>query len=163
PSRSGYQGSQNARRGVGSAHFTGLKTRLSGDRGSYLIGPHDYPINVIGGYKLSPSPPHPHGARRRGHFPQNPPPRPATPRTHEQAMRDIRAEQKLRPEEAGPLNVVSQKQLAIGTVAQDARMSKKPPHDLLTAALQYAALGLSVVPVHSINGDGWCSCRDGKS
>src|SRR5262252_2621727 len=81
----------------------------------------------------------------------------------EQAMRDIRAEQKLRPEEAGPLNVVSQKQLAIGTVAQDARMSKKPPHDLLTAALQYAALGLSVVPVHSINGDGWCSCRDGKS
>src|SRR5215831_5075246 len=81
----------------------------------------------------------------------------------EQAMRDIRAEQKLRPEEAGPLNVVSQKQLAIGTVAQDARMSKKPPHDLLTAALQYAALGLSVVPVHSINGDGWCSCKDGKS
>src|SRR5262249_31391106 len=81
----------------------------------------------------------------------------------EQAMRDIRAEQKLRPEEAGRLNVVSEKQLAIGTVAQDARMSKKPPHDLLTAALQYAAVGLSVVPVHSINGDGWCSCRDGKS
>src|SRR5262249_18069904 len=47
--------------------------------------------------------------------------------------------------------------------AQDARMSKKPLHDLLTAALQYAALGLPVVPVHSINGDGWCSCRDGKS
>src|SRR5262249_11756881 len=46
---------------------------------------------------------------------------------------------------------------------EDAGMSKKPPHDLLTAALRYAELGLSVVPVHSINGDGWCSCRDGKS
>jgi putative DNA primase/helicase len=42
-------------------------------------------------------------------------------------------------------------------------MTKKPPHGLLTAALQYAALGLLVVPVHSINGDGWCSCKDGKS
>src|SRR5215471_12661978 len=42
-------------------------------------------------------------------------------------------------------------------------MSKKPPIDLLTPALQYAALGLSVGPVHSINGDGWCSCKDGKS
>jgi hypothetical protein len=42
-------------------------------------------------------------------------------------------------------------------------MSKKSPIDLLTAALQYAAVGLSVVPVHSINGDGWCSCGDGKS
>ena len=61
PPRSGYQGSQNARRGVGSAHFTGLKTRLSGDRGSYLIGPHDYPINVIGGYKFPLAPPCPDG------------------------------------------------------------------------------------------------------
>jgi len=42
-------------------------------------------------------------------------------------------------------------------------MSQKPAIDLLTAALRYAALGLSVVPVHSIKGDGWCSCRDGKS
>src|SRR5262249_8595679 len=46
---------------------------------------------------------------------------------------------------------------------EDAGMSKKPPHDLLTAALRYAELGLSVVPVHSINGDSWCSCKDGKS
>jgi Bifunctional DNA primase/polymerase, N-terminal len=46
---------------------------------------------------------------------------------------------------------------------ETSREHKKPPHDLLTAALQYAALGLSVVPVHSINGDGWCSCKDGKS
>ena len=61
PSRSGYQGSQNARRGVGSAQSTGLKTRLSGGRGSYLIGPHDYPINVIGGYRFPLAPPCPDG------------------------------------------------------------------------------------------------------
>jgi P4 family phage/plasmid primase-like protien len=42
-------------------------------------------------------------------------------------------------------------------------MSKKPPHDLLSAALHYAALGLSVVPVHSIKDDGRCSCKYGKS
>jgi putative DNA primase/helicase len=34
---------------------------------------------------------------------------------------------------------------------------------MLTAALQYAALGLSVVPVHSIKDDGRCSCKDGQS
>ena len=42
-------------------------------------------------------------------------------------------------------------------------MTKKSPHDLLTAALQYAALGYAVVPVHSIKNDGSCSCKDGKS
>jgi putative DNA primase/helicase len=42
-------------------------------------------------------------------------------------------------------------------------MSQKLPIDLLTAALRYAALGVSVVPVHSIKDGGWCSCKDGKS
>jgi P4 family phage/plasmid primase-like protien len=42
-------------------------------------------------------------------------------------------------------------------------LSKKPPHDLLAAALQYAALGLSVVPVHTIKHGGSCSCKEGKS
>jgi putative DNA primase/helicase len=35
--------------------------------------------------------------------------------------------------------------------------------DLLSVALRYAALGLSVVPVHNINDDGGCSCELGKS
>ena len=41
-------------------------------------------------------------------------------------------------------------------------MSKKPL-DLLTAALRYAELGLSVVPVHTIKDEGSCSCKDGKA
>jgi len=41
-------------------------------------------------------------------------------------------------------------------------MSKHPKNDLLTAALQYAELGLSVIPVHSINDGGLCSCKDRK-
>ena len=41
-------------------------------------------------------------------------------------------------------------------------MSKKPL-DLLTAALRYAELGFSVVPVHTIKNDGSCSCKEGKS
>jgi putative DNA primase/helicase len=57
-------------------------------------------------------------------------------------------------------SLVSRKRLAIRIAAP---MSKKPPHDLVTAALQYAALGLSVVPVHSIKDDGRCTCKDGKS
>jgi putative DNA primase/helicase len=46
---------------------------------------------------------------------------------------------------------------------ETSREHKKPPHDLLAAALQYAARGLSVVPVHTIKDDGSCSCREGKS
>ena len=42
-------------------------------------------------------------------------------------------------------------------------MSHKPPRDLLIAALRYAELGFSVVPVHTIKNDGSCSCKEGKS
>jgi putative DNA primase/helicase len=43
-----------------------------------------------------------------------------------------------------------------------APLSKKPLN-LLTEALRYAELGLSVVPVHTIKDDGSCSCKDGET
>src|SRR5262249_22948341 len=163
PSRSGYQGSQNARKGGRKCPFYGpqnapqRRSRLLPDRSARLSHQRHRRLQIPAGTSM------PGWRAMKETSREHRPYRRASDAPLEQAMRDIRAEQKLRPEEAGRLNVVSEKQLAIGTVAQVARMSKKPLHDLLTAALQYAALGLPVVPVHSINGDGWCSCRDGKS
>jgi hypothetical protein len=44
-----------------SSQYEGKKT----GRGSLLIGPHDYPINVLGGYRFPQAKPVPDGVRRR--------------------------------------------------------------------------------------------------